>query len=87
MRHVQNLWGMDNHLVAAALRAEVKIVLNKVCELVEELFKSTVVTASMLSTAKSLLALENKEKLGYPSVLVTQLHNEYSSWIQGNSDI
>ena len=41
------------------------------------------VTASMLYTAKSLLALENKEKLGYLSVLVTQLRNEYSSWIRG----
>ena len=37
----------------------------------------------MLSTAKSLLALENKEKLGYLSVLVTQLRNKYSSWIRG----
>ena len=79
--------GVDNHLAAAALRAEVKVVLNKICELLEELLKSTVVTASMLSTAKSLLALENKEKLGHPSVLVTQLQNEYSSWIRGNSDI
>ena len=45
--------------------------------------KSTVVTASMLSILLSLLALENKEKLGYLSVLVTQLRNEYSSWIRG----
>ena len=37
----------------------------------------------MLSILLSLLALENKEKLGYLSVLVTQLRNEYSSWIRG----
>ena len=78
--------GMDNHLAATALRAEVKVVLNKIWA-IRGALKSTVVTASMLSTAKSLLALENKEKLGYPSVLVTQLQNEYSSWIWGNSNI
>ena len=78
MRHVQKTMSVD-HL--AAVRAELKVVLNKICEL-EELKKSTVVTTSILSTAKS-LALENEEKLVYISVLLAQLRSEYSGWIRG----